>query len=510
MPGGMISHYQILEKIGQGGMGEVYRARDTKLNRIVALKSVTAEASGDPERLRRLFREARLASAINHSNVAHIYEIVETPESTMIAMEYVEGKSLSTHIQEHSLTLQRILQIGAQIADGLQEAHSLGIVHRDIKPSNIAITQKGAVKILDFGLARLSQDVSGEQQSEEITVTQTEPGRILGTWPYMSPEQVLARPIDARSDIFSFGIVLYQMATGKLPFTGENPRETFDRILHSTPAPPVRLNDSIPIQLETIILKCMEKEPDRRYQSANELMIDLQNLDRSLHQLSPTYEISTKRSRKAPPIWAIVLMALLLSAGAYWFYRSSQTTSEMRSIAVLPFVNESGNPEAEYLSDGITESLINKLSELSKLRVIARTSVFRFKNQNKDPIQIGKDLKVDSLLTGKVVQNEKSLIIQADLLEVATGSQLWGERYNREMSEVLHIQEEISRNIADKMKIKLTGQDEKQLAKSHTKRADAYDDYLKGRFYRNKRTPDAIQKSIEYFQKAIQIDLSYV
>jgi serine/threonine protein kinase/Flp pilus assembly protein TadD len=468
-------------------MGEVYLAEDSRLDRTVALKILPAAAADDPERMRRFIQEAKAASALKHHNVAHIYEIGEAEGVTFIAMEYVEGQALNLKTGGRSLQPGEIVDIALQIADALDEAHSKNITHRDIKPANIMLTPRGQVKVLDFGLAKVTKPDLYAVASDAATVAKTEPGLIIGTVHYMSPEQALGQDVDHRSDIFSLGVLLYEMATGHRPFSGTTAGEIIDKIVHGEPEAIARFNYKLPAEFDRIIRKCLEKQRGRRYQSTRELLADLKNLERDIQSETalagklPTQQRSAVRRGSKAKV----------------------------SLAVLPLTNASSDPNLDYLSDGITENIINNLSQLPKLRVMARSTVFRYKGREVDPQTVGRGLAVDAVLTGRVLQLGKQLIIGAELVDVADGSQLWGEHYNRKLSDILAMQEEIAKEISENLRLRLTGEEKKRLSKRHTENTEAYQAYLKGRYYWNKRTAEGFKKSIEHFQQAIEKDPSY-
>jgi len=512
--GKILAHYEIVSPLGAGGMGEVYLARDTQLERLVALKFLPLEISNDPQRLRRFTQEARAASALNHPNIAHIYELGEADGARFIAMEYVEGKSLEHKINRTPLRVADILQIAPQIADALSEAHAKGIIHRDIKASNIVLTNRGQVKVLDFGLAKLVTD-KPLPDADVSTQLKTSPGIVIGTVPYMSPEQALGHDIDYRSDIFSLGIVLYEMATGRLPFSGRTVTETLSHITHDQPEAVSRYNYDVPSELERIIRKCLEKDPARRYQATSELVVDLENLKRDSQSLGPTNISITpipKRQKRLALVGGALLLAVLV-VGLFLFLRKEGARSNDRqtiqTIAVLPFANSSGDQSSEYLSDGITESIINSLSQLPRLRVMARATVFRYKGKEIDPGSIGRELQVDAVLTGRVLQQADNLVVQADLVNVNDGSELWGEHYTRKAVDVFAIQDEIAKQITDRLRLRLSGAEEKLVTKHYTENAEAYDLYLKGRFFQQKGTEEGLDKAIEYYLQAIERDPNY-
>lgn len=515
--GKSFGHYEILSPLGVGGMGEVYLARDTVLERPVALKFLPLEIANDSQRLRRFVQEAKAASALSHANIAHIYEIGDANGTRFIAMEYVEGKSLDQKIGGIPMKAELIVQIATQVADALNEAHSKGIVHRDIKPANIILTPRGQVKVLDFGLAKVLSKTDTPLMTDIPTQVKTSPGVVIGTVPYMSPEQALGREVDYRSDIFSFGVVLYEMATGRLPFTGATAAETISHITHAQPEAVARFNYEAPAELDRIIRKCLEKDRERRYQSAGDLVVDLENLKRDSQSGTQVVGSSIKPRRRLSTgtiITLVVVLTLLVSAGVYLLRRNEKASEQVDpesigSIAVLPFANSSGDQNTEYLSDGITESIINSLSQLPRLRVMARATMFRYKGKATDPQNVGHELKVDAVLTGRVLQQADTLVIQADLVKVADGSQIWGEHYTRKAVDVFAIQDEIARQITDRLRMRLSGEEQKLITKHYTENTEAYDLYLKGRYFDGKRTEEGFRRAIEYYQQAISLDSNY-
>lgn len=498
-----IGHYRIIKKLGRGGMGEVYLAEDIRLERPVALKILPAEFVNNADRMKRFIKEAKAASVLSHPNVAHIYEISQFNGIHYIAMEYVEGQTLSAWIQDRK-DLQQILDVALQITDALDRASAKGIVHRDIKPANIVVANSKEVKILDFGIAKVIKENNAGSNIE--TLSQTEPGSVIGTTAYMSPEQTLGRSIDQRSDLFSFGIVLYEMLTGKNPFAGMSIGETIDRILHLQPESASQLNTEVSPELDRIVRKCLERDVDMRYQSAKELSIDLKNLRHQSTESSVT--VPHKYTRKFPLLISLVA-SILIAAGVILYFRNLQSANEIHSLAIFPFVNNSGSPQTDYISDGITESIINNLSQLHALRVTARTTVFRYKGKDYDPQEIGRQLHVDATVTGTVKQQDDTVSIQTELTSVKDGSQIWGEQFNRKMTDLLSLQSEISSAISQKLRLKLTGQEQKLMVKQYTKDSAAYQLYLKGRYEWNKFTAEGGRKSIEYFRQAINKDPAY-
>lgn len=475
--GTSLGQYEIRSPLGAGGMGEVYLARDTKLERTVALKVLSPEVAHDNRQMGRFVLEAKAASALSHPNVAHIYEIDEANGVSFIAMEYIEGQALDKMIGGQPLNTSEAVDIAAQVADALDEAHSKKIVHRDIKPSNIVITPRGRVKVLDFGLAKV--DEPWEPSSDIATQVKTNPGVVMGTVPYMSPEQAQGKEVDNRTDIWSLGVVMYQMMTGRLPFASANVHEMFDRINHAQPKAISHYNDDVPAELERIIRKCLEKERRRRYQSAGELLVDLQNLKRD-DDAGVSRQTPRRRARRA-----------------------------ISSLAVLPLVNVGADPNADYLSDGITESIIDSLSQLPRLRVMARSTVFRYKGREADPQEVGRELDVQAVLAGRVQHQSGRLIIKVELVDVSDGSRLWGEQYNRTPSDIFEVQEEIAREISKGLRLKLSGEQKQRLAKRYTDNAGAYTLYLKGLYQNAKWTGEGWRKAVEYFNRAIEADPSY-
>ncbi len=518
LSGRTLSHYRILKQLGSGGMGEVYLAEDTQLERTVALKILPSEVASDEERMRRFVREAKAASAIDHPNIVHVYEISSADNVHFIAMQYVEGHTLRSKIGGRPLPMDELLKMAIQITEALAEAHTRGIIHRDLKPPNIMVTPKGHVKLLDFGLARIEKSPSAED-SHMATQSRTESGVVMGTVAYMSPEQAMGGKVDHRTDIFSMGVVLYEMATGRPPFAGKNPAETVDRIVHSQPESIARLNYEAPQELERIIRKCIEKDPERRYQYASEINIDLTNLKRDLDSSeSKSLHPSTSLSQtvaEAPAVkrkyWIPIAVVLVLAViSGFALYRSLQNNGEaIQAIAVLPFKNVNLDPKTEYLSDGITDSIINNISLIRQIRVMARGTVFTYKNKDVDPRQVGKELGVDGVVTGKLLQEGDSIVVTVDLVDARDGRQIWGETYDRNLADILSLQSEISKEISNKLRIELSTSEENLVARQYTGNAEAYKLYLKGQFFLTQRSPDSTMKAMEYFRQAFEKDPSY-
>jgi serine/threonine-protein kinase len=484
------SHYRIIKELGASGMGEVYLAEDTRLGRQVALKFLPASFQYDPERRTRFLSEARATSALRSPHIAAIYDIGEHEGTMFIVMEYVEGELLSEKLKRGPLPIREAIDIATQIADALAEAHALGIVHCDVKSSNLIVNERGFAKMLDFGLARVDDSKLREADDRTRKVgEQTAMGVLFGSLSYMSPEQALGQPFDHRSDVFSLGTVIYEMLSGRLPFGGDSSPEVIDRIIHSDPPAISRLNYAVPPELERITRKCLEKEPDRRYQSMRELLTDLRNLQRDSDSGGHT-EMGIKRKTEA--------------------IGRTRARRSIDSLAVLPMENLSTEQETEYLSDGITESIINNLSRIPKLRVMARSTVFRYKGRGAiDPQEVGHELGVRAVLAGRVLHRGESLVVKVELVDTNDGSHIWGASFNKRMSDIFSIEAEISHEISDALKLRLTSAQKKGLARRHTENPEAYQLYLKGRYHWNKRTEDGIKKSIEYFEQAIALDPKY-
>jgi serine/threonine protein kinase/Tfp pilus assembly protein PilF len=473
MIGKTISHYKILEKLGGGAMGVVYRGQDLKLKRFVAIKLLPPDLTRDPKSKERFLQEAQAASALDHTNICNIHEIDETEDGQIfMVLTYYEGETLKKKIKRGPLKLENAIDIAIQVARGLAKVHEMGIIHRDIKPANMMITKDGVVKIVDFGLAKLARGMHPEKS-----------GTTMGTAAYMSPEQARGDEVDHRTDIWSLGVVLYEMLTGKVPFRSEYEQAVRYSILNEEPEPISGLQPGLPAELERIVAKALAKSPDERYQKIDDALSDLRTLKSELKSIISEKQPSRKKPRP--------------------------------SIAVLPFANLSADKEQEYFCDGMAENLINALTHVEDLRVVARTSAFSFRGKEMDVREIGRQLKVETLLEGSVRKAGNRLRIGAQLVNVADGYHLWSEKYDRDIGDmccpedIFAIQDEISLAVVDKLKVKLLGEEKAKLVKRHTKDLEAYDLYLKGRFFWNKRTQEGYQKSLGYFQQAIDRDPTY-
>ena len=558
-PGTRLGRYEVLSPLGAGGMGEVYLARDTtELEREVAVKVLPAEMATDPERMSRFVQEARSASSLNHPNIITVHEIGQEDGTRYLVTEYVEGETLRRRMTRESLTLREALDIAVQIASALVAAHKAGVVHRDIKPENVMVRGDGIVKVLDFGLAKPTSRPTGQTPTDSEAATRalvnTSPGLVMGTVSYMSPEQARGLPVDKRTDIWSLGVVLYEMLEGRLPFSGDTPSDVIAHVLTKEPPALTLTTEKASDRLDEIVQKALAKDRDERYQHVKDLLIDLRRLKQRLdvdaeierthspdegaattgpgrgtaktintsaahtadlgdaHPTSSAEYVVTeiKRHRRGA---LMILAAIALAAAAVGYFAYSRYFSGggggIRSVAVLPFANEGGDPEAEYLSDGISESLINSLSRLPGVKVIARSSSFKYKGKEADPQEVARALGVEGVLTGRVAQRGDQLLVSAELVDARDRTQVWGDRYSRKASDLLAVQAEISREIADRLRLQLTSGDAQRLARGETDNPQAYELVLKGRFHRFKGGTENRKKAVEYFLQAVAADPDY-
>ncbi len=541
-----LGRYEVRSPIGKGGMGEVYQAFDTELDRTVAIKILPADVASDQQRLQRFIQEAKAASALNHPHILTIYEIGAIADSRYLATEFIDGDTLRQRIRS-GMKLEDILEISIQVISALAAAHSAGIIHRDIKPENVMVRHDGYAKVLDFGLAKLTPPagVSTDTEAPTKALVNTDAGTVMGTATYMSPEQAKGTSLDTRTDLWSVGVVLYEMVTSHLPFTGETPNETISLILQKEPAPLMRYAANVPAELERIVTKALTKDPEGRYQTAKDLLIDLRNLKRKLEvdaeidrtvppellaatstaggahaqstlsnpsiagtaaPSSAEYIVSGIKHHKLAAVVGLLVLLVAVGLGVIFYLRKASPATD--SIAVLPFVNVGGDQNLEYLSDGISETLINSLTQIQRLHVTARASAFRYKGKETDPQTIGRELNVRTVLMGRVRQNGDMVNVQVDLVDATTGAQLWGEEYERKLADVLSVKQAIAREITDKLRLRISGAEQTQLVGSDSN-GEAYELYLKGRYHWNKRTCEALEKSIEYLNQAIEKDPNY-
>jgi serine/threonine protein kinase/Tfp pilus assembly protein PilF len=527
-----ISRYRVGRLIGAGGMGEVYLAEDETLNRKVALKLLPVRFTRDEERVRRFQREARAASALNHPNIITIYEIGHADSVHYIATEYIEGGTLREVMTNRPLNAGEVLDVTIGVASALAAAHDAGIIHRDIKPENIMLRPDGYVKVLDFGLAKLAEPESALKDSST--------GAVLGTLLYISPEQARAQQPDARSDLYALGAVMYEMVTGQPPVRGDNFIEIANAIANEVPPPPSHYVSSVPPELDRIILKLLEKDRANRYPSARQVLSDVHALRRELEFENKLSSLEMHRHLSAPgfdqqqtaqmtfPIgtasftltralrnWRIItLVALvlvgLLAAATYTIVKSTLFADRIDSVAVLPFVNASGNPNSEYLSDGLTDSITDSLSQLPELQVIAHSTVFRYKDKNADPVAVGRELHVRGVVTGRLIQRGNTVVVRASLTDVKRGTQVWGQQYDRNLSDVVALQKDLSDEISSQLQPHLTGEERKLLSRGRPESNEAFQLYLKGRYFATKfNDEDSIRKGIGYFNQSIERDPTY-
>jgi serine/threonine protein kinase/Flp pilus assembly protein TadD len=525
--GGNLGHYRIESVLGVGGMGVVYLAHDERLGRKVGLKLLPRSLVADEAQLERLKREARTASALNHPNIVTIHEIGEVDGTHYIATEFIDGTTLRQRIAKGPVPPNEALEIAVQIASALSVAHTAGVVHRDIKPENIMLRRDGYAKVLDFGIAKLTeqQPVSHKRDVGTTTVLQTQPGLVLGTARYMSPEQTRAQSADARTDIWSLGVVLYEMIGGISPFPGDTPSDCIASILKTEPpALSGVLPNVVPLTLQSIVQRALCKNREERYQKIKEMLADLRNVRSELEEGaslrtradSIVGNLAARTRRKSHAWIYIVIVSALLSVGlfmlgCYGFGEKNSWSNEppAKSIAVLPFDNATGNTDTEYLSDGIAEALINSLTELQQLKVIARSTAFRYKGKQIDPQRVGRELNVGTVLMGVVRQVGDRLNVQVDLVDATTGAQLWGQEYERKLADVLAVKQALVREVTEKLRLKLTGEQRQRLTQRDTTNPEAYQFYLRGRYYWNKRTAENLKKAMEQFQQAADKDPNY-
>ena len=518
--GRRIGHYEIISKIGRGGMGEVYLARDTSLDRRVALKLLPADFMTDAERVRRFTQEAKAASALDHPNLCAIHEVGQSSSFLYIAMQYVEGVTLRQLIGSRPLKLDALLSISLQAADALAAVHDLSIVHRDIKSDNIIVTPKGQAKVLDFGLAKLTSSRARADVSEtETELTRT--GVVMGTPSYMSPEQAQGERVDHRSDIFSLGVVIYEMATGEVPFKRKSSAETMNAVINEPHTPVTEINEEIPTELSAVIDRALSKDPAGRYQSVGEMLSGLRQVGRAVGLLGPGDSEGTVipyvplRWRSGKHLmWAMILLGLALLVGpGLWLFSLRpvpQAPLPIESLVVLPLENLSGDPQQEYFADGMTDALISELAKISAIRVIARTSAMSYKGTKKSLLEIARELKVDAVVEGTVQRAGDRVAIRVQLIQPATDRHLWVESYERDLRDVLGLQSEIARAIAHEIQTKVTSSEQVRLARNRPVNRKAFDDHLQGRYlYWYMRKKENLEKAIEYFQSAISADPTY-
>jgi serine/threonine-protein kinase len=479
-PGSRVGPYEVLALLGEGGMGAVYRGRDPRLGREIAIKVLLPDSARDGDALARFEREARAIASLSHPNVISIFDYGDENGTFFVVTELLEGQTLRARLSDDAIDWRSAIDIGAEIAEGLAAAHARAVVHRDLKPENVFLTREGRVKILDFGLAQTDPFLAGEDTGNLPTRKfNTEPGTIVGTLAYMSPEQLKGEMVDGTADIFALGCMLYEMVTAKRPFQRGSGAATIAAILKEEVSRD-ELAEAVPPEFQRVIEGCVEKNPLQRFQSARDLALTLRAISSS----------TATRLDLVPR-------------------RRSGKSKSIDSIAVLPFQNDGADADTEYLSDGVTEGVINKLSELPKLKVMARSTVFRYKGAVADPRAVGRDLRVRAVLSGRVKHVGDRIVINVELVDSRDGSHLWGEQYNRQMADLITLQEEMSQEIAEKLRIRLTGAEKKRLRKKSTDNTEAYQLYLKGRYQWNKRTEESLKKGIAHFEAAIESDPSF-
>lgn len=500
-PGETVSHYVVRERLGSGGMGTVYRAEDTRLGREVALKFIHEAIGGDRHAVERFRREARAASSLNHPNVCTVYDVGEHEGRHFMVMELLDGQPLDRLVDGGPLPTKRLASLGIRVAEALAAAHEKGVVHRDLKPANVVVTGSGQPKVLDFGLAKLLPTSEGETLGRSVS----SPDVIVGTLPYMAPEQLRGENVDARTDVHAVGELLYEMATGVRPYQEEIQPRLTDQILHSSPRSPSELNPKIEGRLEAIILKCLEKEPERRYQTMADLLADLRGWADNAEPPS--------KSRSHPLIGiAGAALAILAFAAAVLLIsnlRGNPARNVIESLAVLPLANLSGDSEQEYFTDGMTEALIANLSKIGSLRVISRTSAMRYRDSDKSIPEIARELDVDAVVEGSVLRSGDRVRITAQLVEAATDRNLWAESYERDLEDVLALQSEVARAVAAEIRHTLTAEEGARFDNPGTVERDAYEAYLRGRYFFNRRNPEALKSAIDQFESATRLDPDY-
>ena len=503
MIGSTISHYTILEKLGEGGMGIVYKAEDTKLKRAVALKFLPPHLSASEQDKERFIQEAQAASALNHPNVCTIHDIQEHDGQLFIVMEFIQGQTLRQRLTSPIPHLKSVIEIGIQIADGLAAAHEKGIVHRDIKPENIMVRKDGIVQIMDFGLAKLG-GVS--------PLTKT--GSTVGTTAYMSPELVQGLEADHRTDIFALGVVMYELLAGRLPFKGGHEAAVMYEIVNVNPPPIQAGKPEIGPDVERIVMKCLEKDREDRYQSAREVAVDLKRCIRDLEgkRVRPSSATVSEQTKSTWSLWSkhgFILSVLVVGAIAAGYFLFMKQEDRLTSLAVMPFINATGDKNLEYLADGVTESIMASLSRLSNLHVMSRSSVFRYKGKDFDPQEVGKTLNVSALLTGRMTQRPDGFSLSLELVDTRDNRQIWGNHYTRSLSEISTLETDIPKEISERLRVGISGEERENLNTPSTRNPEAYELYLKGRFNWNKRLPDALHRAIELYSQAIEQDPLY-